>query len=158
MLMTRQPSDSGESTFSASSCLCSATRFLASGDFRESVEEFRTALSIQWTRSLAVAGLAMVDFYENRLDSAIRGLRRAVNMAPDEPDYIFNLGQAAARSEMYREAADAYERFLIVAPKTDADRRARIRGLIDFLRYLGKQGSLYVPGGREMNCRFVRVS
>lgn len=122
---------------------------LASGNFRESVEEFRTALSIKEEESLAVAGLAMVDFYENRLDPCIRGLRRAVSMSPDEPDFIFNLGQATARSELYKEAADAYERFLIIAPKTDADRRARIRGLIDFLRYLGKQGSLYVPSGRD---------
>ncbi|HEX7955428.1 MAG TPA: aspartyl protease family protein, partial [Pyrinomonadaceae bacterium] len=58
------------------------------------------------------------------------------------PDYIFNLGQVAARNERYKEAADAYETFLRVAPKTDADRRARIRGLIDFLRYLGTQRSL----------------
>lgn len=120
---------------------------LASGDFRNSVVEFRTAISIEENESVAVAGLAMVDFYENRLDLAIRGLRRAVNMAPNEPDYIFNLGQAAARSERYREAADAYERFLIIAPKTDADRRERIRGLIDFLRYLGRQSSLYVSAG-----------
>lgn len=123
---------------------------LASGNFRESVEEFRTALSLSENESLAVAGLAMVDFYENRLEPSLRGLRRAVNLAPNEPDYIFNLGQAAARSEMYKEAADAYERFLIIAPKTDSERRARIRGLIDFLRYLGKQGSLYVPTGRDM--------
>lgn len=121
---------------------------LASGNFRDSVEEFRTALSIKEDDSLAVAGLAMVDFYENRLEPCIRGLRRAVSMSPDEPDFVFNLGQAAARSEMYKEAADAYERFLVIAPRTDADRRARIRGLIDFLRYLGKQGALYVPGGR----------
>ncbi len=121
---------------------------LASGNFRESVEEFRTALSIKEDDSLAVAGLAMVDFYENRLEPCLRGLRRAVSMSPDEPDFIFSLGQAAARSEMYKEAADAYERFLVIAPKTDADRRARIRGLIDFLRYLGRQGSLYVPAGR----------
>ena len=120
---------------------------LASGDFRNSVEEFRTAISLEENESVAVAGLAMVDFYENRLDSALRGLRRAVNIAPNEPDYIFNLGQAAARNERYREAADAYERFLIVAPKADSDRRARIRGLIDFLRYLGTQSSLYVPSG-----------
>jgi len=122
---------------------------LASGNFRESVEEFRTAITLKEDESLAVAGLAMVDFYENRLDLCIRGLRRAVSISPDEPDFIFNLGQAAARREMYREAADAYERFLLIAPKTDADRRARIRGLIDFLRYLGKQSSLYVPTGRD---------
>jgi predicted aspartyl protease len=122
---------------------------LASGDFRESVEEFRTALSLQENEALAIAGLAMVDFYENRLDLAMKGLRRASAIDGDEPDYIFNLGQAAARSERYKEAADAYERFLAIAPKTDEDRRARIRGLIDFLRYLGKQGSLYVPAGES---------
>ncbi|MFN2491332.1 MAG: aspartyl protease family protein [Pyrinomonadaceae bacterium] len=122
---------------------------LASGDFRNSVEEFRTSLTIQENESLAIAGLAMIDFYENRLESAVKGLRRAVSLDSSEPDYIFNLGQAAARSERYKEAADSYERFLIIAPKTDADRRARIRGLIDFLRYVGKQGSLYVPAGEN---------
>lgn len=122
---------------------------LASGDFRESVEEFRTALSFDESEPLAVAGLAMVDFYENRTEACLRGLRRAVTLSPDEPDFIFSLGQAAARSELYKEAADAYERFLAIAPKTDEDRRARIRGLIDFLRYLGKQSSLYVSEGRD---------
>jgi Flp pilus assembly protein TadD/predicted aspartyl protease len=122
---------------------------LAAGDFRNSVEEFRTALSIEERESLAIAGLAMIDFYENRLESAMRGLRRAVDLDSEEPDYVFNLGQASARTERYKEAADAYERFLVVAPKTDADRRARIRGLIDFLRYLGRQSSLYELAGRN---------
>jgi predicted aspartyl protease/Tfp pilus assembly protein PilF len=120
---------------------------LMGGDFRNSFEEFRTALSLSENEAMAVAGLAMIDFYENRLEFAIRGLRRAVSLDSDEPDYIFNLAQAAARSERYKEAADSYERFLLIAPKTDLDRRARIRGLIDFLRYLGKQSSLYVPTG-----------
>ena len=120
---------------------------LAAGDFRNSVEEFRTALALNGNEALAIAGLAMVDFYENRLLMALPQLRRAVNVDPDEPDYIFDLAQAAARSEHYREAADAYERFLVIAPKTDSDRRARIQGLIAFLRYLGRQGSLYVPAG-----------
>ncbi len=120
---------------------------LAAGEFRLSVEEFRTALALNENEALAVAGLAMVDFYENRLPLAIPGLRRAVSLDPDEPDFIFNLGQAAARSERYKEAADAYERFLMIAPKTDVDRRARILGLIDFLRYLGRQGSLYMASG-----------
>jgi tetratricopeptide (TPR) repeat protein len=120
---------------------------LAAGDFRLSVEEFRTAIALNENEPLAVAGLAMIDFYENRLSLAIPGLRKAVSLDPGEPDFIFNLGQAAARSEKYKEAADAYERFLMIAPKTDIDRRARILGLIDFLRYLGRQGALYVPAG-----------
>lgn len=122
---------------------------LGAGEFRLSVEEFRTALALDANEAMAVAGLAMVDFYENRLALAINGLRKAVSMDPDEPDYVFSLGQAAARSEKYKEAADAYERFLIIAPKTDTDRRERILGLIAFLRYLGTQGSLYVPAGDD---------
>jgi len=120
---------------------------LGAGEFRLSVEEFKTALALDENEALAVAGLAMVDFYENRLPLALSGLRKAVSMDPNEPDYVFNLGQAAARGEKYKEAADSYERFLLIAPKTDIDRRNRILGLIDFLRFIGRQGSLYDPGG-----------
>ena len=122
---------------------------LASGDFRQSIEEFRTALTLKDNEAIAIAGLAMVDYYENRVLRCVAALRRAVEIDPNEPDHVFNLAQAAARSERYKEAADAYERFLIVAPRTDADRRARIRGLIDFLRYLGQQESLYSLDGPE---------
>ena len=122
---------------------------LASGNFKNSVEEFRTALSLRDNEALAIAGLAMIDFYENRVESAIKGLQRAVSIDSDEPDYLFSLGQATARNERYKEAADAYERFLFFAPKTDSERKARIRGLIDFLRYLGNQGNLYRPGGED---------
>ncbi|MDX6531872.1 MAG: hypothetical protein QOH41_4162 [Blastocatellia bacterium] len=122
---------------------------LASGDFRLSIEEFRTSLALDENEAMAIAGLAMVDYYENRTARCLAGLRRAAEIDANEPDYVFNLGQAAARSEHYKEAADAYERFLVIAPRTDADRRARIRGLIDFLRYLGQQGSLYDLQGAD---------
>jgi tetratricopeptide (TPR) repeat protein len=125
------------------------TVVLATGNFRLSLEEFRTAISLKDDEAMAIAGLAMIDFYENRTSACVAGLRRAASIDPNEPDYLFNLGQAAARSERYKEAADAYERFLIIAPRTDADRRARIRGLIDFLRYLGQQGSLYSLAGAD---------
>ncbi|MDQ1591975.1 MAG: hypothetical protein QOG71_2602 [Pyrinomonadaceae bacterium] len=120
---------------------------LASGDFKLSIEEFRTALIFKEDEALAIAGLSMINFYENRAAIALAGLRRAVYLDPDEPDYVFSYAQAAARSERYREAADAYENFLRIAPRTDADRRARIRGLISFLRYLGAQRQLYMTGG-----------
>ncbi|HST51527.1 MAG TPA: aspartyl protease family protein [Pyrinomonadaceae bacterium] len=122
---------------------------LGAGDFRLSVEEFRTALSFKDNEPLAIAGLAMVDFYENRLDESLSGLRRAASIDPNEPDFIYNLGQVAARYERYAEAANAYEQFLRIAPKTDADRRARIRGLIDFLRYLGTQTNLLAAAGPD---------
>jgi tetratricopeptide (TPR) repeat protein len=122
---------------------------LASGDFRMAIEEFRTALELKDNDPLAIAGLALVSFYENRLDESLIGMRRAVYLDPREPDFIFNLAIAAARAERYKEAADAYERFLEIAPRYDADRRARIQGLIDFLRYLGARRSLYDIGGSE---------
>lgn len=122
---------------------------LASGDFRMAVEEFRTALELKNSDALAVAGLAMINFYENRLEESLIGLRRAVFLDPREPDYLFNLAIAAARAERYKEAADAYEHFLEIAPRYDADRRSRIQGLIDFLRYLGGRRSLYEVGGAE---------
>lgn len=125
------------------------TSLLNSGDFQLSVEEFRTALSFKEDDAMAIAGLAMVDFYENRLSASLSGLRRAVFIDGGEPDYLYNLGQVAARSERYKEAADAYEQFLRVAPRADEDRRARIRGLIDFLRYLGSQASLLDAGGEN---------
>ncbi|HEY0407539.1 MAG TPA: aspartyl protease family protein [Pyrinomonadaceae bacterium] len=135
------------------------TVVLASGDFRLSVEEFRTALSLKEDEALAIAGLAMVDFYENRLSSSVSGLRRAVYLDSDEPDFTFNLAQAAARNERYKEAADAYERFLMIAPRTDADRRERIRGLIDFLRYLGAQNNLYnISGANRVVVPFELVN
>lgn len=122
---------------------------LASGDFRMAVEEFRTALELKDNDPLAIAGMALVSFYENRLDESIVGLRRAVFLDPREPDFIYNLAIASARAERYKESADAYERFLEIAPRFDADRRARIQGLIDFLRYLGGRRSLYDIGGAE---------
>ncbi|MDT7808532.1 MAG: hypothetical protein QOJ70_2345 [Acidobacteriota bacterium] len=131
---------------------------LGSGDFRLSVEEFRTALSFKDDEAMAIAGLAMVDFYENRLPQSLAGLRRAAFIDSNEPDYIYNLGQVAARSERYAEAANAYEQFLRIAPKTDADRRARIHGLIDFLRYLGTQGNLLgVSSPNEVSIPFDMV-
>jgi len=130
---------------------------LSSGDFRRSTEEFRTALALKNDDARAIAGLAMVDFYENRMEESVQGLRRAAYIDPREPDYVYDLAQVASRTERFKEAADAYERFLVIAPKTDTDRRSRIRGLIDFLRYLGNQGKLYtLSGDSRTNVPFIR--
>jgi tetratricopeptide (TPR) repeat protein len=122
---------------------------LSAGYFTFASNSLKLSLSINPNEAMAVAGLAMIDFYENRIRASVEGLRRAVSLQRDEPDYLFNLAQAAARSEQYKEAADAYERFLQIAPTADNDRRARIRGLIDFLRYLGRRGPIYSTGGED---------
>ena len=65
---------------------------LGAGEFRLSVEEFKTALALNENEALAVHGLAMIDFYENRLSLAIPMLRRAVSMDPDGARFYFPPG------------------------------------------------------------------
>ena len=122
---------------------------LAGGRFREARLLFFKAIKLNRHEHLAWAGYGMLDFYENRINDSLENLRESVYYAPDEPDYLFALAQVSARAERYKEAADAYRDFLNVSNSADADRRARIRGLINFLRYLGNAGTLYRVGGAE---------
>lgn len=122
---------------------------LVGGRFKEARALFYTAIELNKHEDLAWAGFGMVDFYENRIDDSLSHLREAVFEEPNEPDYLFTLAQVSARSERYREAADAYHKFLRISKSTDADRRARIKGLIQFLEYLGNVGGLYLASGEE---------
>jgi tetratricopeptide (TPR) repeat protein len=125
------------------------TALLRSGEFRNSVEALFTAVKFNNREALAIAGLAEIEYFENRSRIAYEGMRRAIALDPQEPDYYISLARACSRMEYYHEAADAYQRFLEVAPKTDAERRARIRGLIDFYRYLGTT-KIHRQGGKEV--------
>src|SRR5262245_18605250 len=125
------------------------TALLRSGEFRNSVEALFTAVKFNNKEALAISGLAEIEYFENRSRSAYEGLRRAVALDPQEPDYYIALARACSRLEYYTEAADSYQRFLEVAPKTDAERRARIRGLIDFYRYLGTT-KIHRTSGKEV--------
>ena len=120
---------------------------LVGGRFREARLFFFNAIKLNRREHLAWAGYGLLDFYENNIRQSVENLREAVYYAPDEPDYLFALAQVSARNENYREAADAYRDFLSVSNDADEDRRARIKGLINFLRYLGQAGSLYKVGG-----------
>lgn len=116
---------------------------LSSGNFIDAARMLFASLKLNRTEPLALAGVGMLDFYENRIEDSVENLRAAVFFDNEDPDYIFALAQVTARAEKYKEAADAYHRFLEVAPSTDLDRRERIKGLISFLRYLGNRRSLY---------------
>ncbi|MFN0124840.1 MAG: aspartyl protease family protein [Blastocatellia bacterium] len=125
------------------------TALLRSGEFRNSVEALRTALQLNNKEALAVAGLSEIEYFENRSRTAYDGLKRAIQLEPNEPDYYVSLARTCSRLELYTEAADAYQSFLSVSPKTDEERRARIRGLIEFYRYLGTT-KLHRMGGDEV--------
>ena len=120
---------------------------LAAGRFREARIVFFNALKINRNEDLAWAGYGMLDFYENKIDNSLANLQEAVYHEPNEPDYLFAFAQVAARSERYKEAAEAYRMFLQISSHTDADRRERIKGLVNFLTYLGNSGALYTASG-----------
>jgi tetratricopeptide (TPR) repeat protein/predicted aspartyl protease len=122
---------------------------LTSGNFSDSRRCFEKALSITRKEDLAWAGMGLLDFYENKIEFSLANLEQAVYREPTEPDYLFALGQISARAERYQESAEAYRRFLIVSSDMDTDRRERIKGLINFLTYLGTKTSLYDTGGAE---------
>ena len=117
------------------------------GNFTVSIQEFRQALNLDQNEALAIAGLAMIDYFENRPRDSMRGLQRASSLDPSEPDYVYELARAASLAEKYKQAADAFERFLAIAPRTDTDRRARIVGLVNFLRFLSTQEKLHQSSG-----------
>ena len=123
---------------------------LRSGEFRQSVEAFYTSLKFNNKEPLGWAGLAEVAYFENDTRNAYEGFRRAILLDPMEPDNYVSLARTCSRLEYYLEAANSYERFLEVAPKTDAERRARIRGLIDFYRYLGST-KIHRMGGQVIS-------
>jgi tetratricopeptide (TPR) repeat protein len=122
---------------------------LSGGRFSDAKAILNTAVKNDRTEALAWAGLGMLNFYENKLPDSIDYLREAVYYEPRDADYHFALAQVSARAEQYKQAADAYYRFLAVSKNTDDERRARIKGLIAFLRFLGQKQTLYTTGGAD---------
>jgi tetratricopeptide (TPR) repeat protein len=120
---------------------------LSAGKFQEARTILLNSLKLNKKEALAWAGYGMLDFYENRIPLSLRNLQEAVYYDSDEPDYFFALAQVSARAERYGEAADAYYKFLSISQNTDDERRARIKGLISFLRFLGNKQTLYVTAG-----------
>jgi predicted aspartyl protease/thioredoxin-like negative regulator of GroEL len=123
--------------------------FLQGGRFSDAQLLFKNAILLNHKEHLAWAGYGLVDFYENRVDDAIDNIGEAAYRGPDEPDYLFWLAQACSRAEKYKESADNYRRFLEISGPLDKDRRDRIKGLVEFLDYLGRAQKLYANSGQD---------
>ncbi|HLF82969.1 MAG TPA: aspartyl protease family protein [Blastocatellia bacterium] len=109
---------------------------LRSGFIRAAVGELQQALDLDPKEALAYGGAAEIDYYEGRPKDARSKAYYAHNLDPQEPDYLVTYARASSRVEDFKEAADAYELFLEISPPSDAERRDRIRGLIQFYRQL----------------------
>jgi tetratricopeptide (TPR) repeat protein len=114
----------------------SAATLLRSGYVQEAVYELNQAFKLDIKEPLAFGVASEVDYYEGRAKEAIAKAFRAHSLDPNEADFLMTIARASSRVELYEQAAEAYERFLIVAPITDKERRDRISGLIQFYRQL----------------------
>jgi tetratricopeptide (TPR) repeat protein len=109
---------------------------LRSGFLHNAIPELNEAFRLDPKEALAYGGMAEIDYFDGRVsDSRARALM-AHRLDADEPDYLMSYARASSRAEDYKEAADAYELFLLVAPQNDTERRERIQGLINFYRQL----------------------
>jgi tetratricopeptide (TPR) repeat protein len=109
---------------------------LRSGFIRAAVGELQQAITLDPKGALAYGGAAEIDYYEGRTKESREKAYYAHRLDPDEPDYLVTYARSSSRLEDFKEAADAYQMFLEVAPLTDTERRDRIRGLIQFYRQL----------------------
>ena len=133
---------------SAAFALLGAT-FLAAGKFPQARQMYIQSITLNKKQAFAWAGLGQLEFYENRIQESLLNLKEAVYRDPNEPDYIFALAQVSARAEKYKEAAEAYQKFLAISRDADDERRDRIRGLISFLKFLGSKNDLYENKGES---------
>ena len=135
------------------------TILLNAGNFRDARLTLVNALQLDEREALAWASLGTLSFFENKISIGLGQLQTAVFLEPGEPDFLFTLAQIAARAEDYKQAAEAYERFLQISPHTDTERRARIKGLIGFLHFLVNKKSLYsLSGASESSVNFRLVN
>jgi predicted aspartyl protease len=122
---------------------------LRTGQFTSAKSHLSFALSMDARDALALGGLAEIELFENRSRSAYSGLKRAIALDSREPDFYRPLARACSRLELYPEAAAALDKFLEVSPITDERQRARIRGVIEFYRRVGRR-KLNIVGGDEL--------
>jgi tetratricopeptide (TPR) repeat protein len=81
-------------------------------------------------------GIVMAQQSDTRLD-AIRAFERVTQMAKDDiPDVYFYLGSLYSRNNQYKEAADALDHFLRIAPQVND--REKIKKLVEQLRQKAK--------------------
>jgi tetratricopeptide (TPR) repeat protein len=113
-----------------------AAALLHSGFLHAAVPELTEALRLDSKDALAYGNAAELDYFEGRINEARAKALYAIRLDSDEPDYIMTYARASSRAEDYKEAADAYELFLQIAPLSDSERRDRIQGLIHFYRRL----------------------
>lgn len=128
---------------------------LRSGYIPNAIQMLNQAFKIDMKDALAYGAAAEIDYYEGRARDSIAKAFRAFHLDPMEPDFLITIARASARVELYEQAAEAYHRFLDIAPKEEKERRDRIKGLIQFYQYLAGLKVHEISGPREVDIPFA---
>jgi tetratricopeptide (TPR) repeat protein len=100
----------------------------ARGEHTRSVKAYKAALAINPNGVAAHLGLGNAYYEIDALDAALVHLEKARALAPDDPQAFVLLGAAYQSAGRTRDAVDAYERYLQLAP---TGRFARdVRGIL----------------------------
>jgi predicted aspartyl protease len=127
---------------------------LRSGFIREAVWELNEAFRLDPKEPLAWGAAAEIDYYEGRSKEARDKSLRAFGLDSQEPDFLITYARASSRLEEFRDAADAYQRFLEISPEADRERRERIRGLVQFYRRLAGLEVHQISGPESVDVPF----
>ena len=98
--------------------LSQAVRAHQAGDHGAALEWIDAAVAANSESAPVHATRALILRALGRVDEAIESLRLAIELAPDNPVFLYNLGNALIAAERLGEAADAYRRAVTLAPDT----------------------------------------
>lgn len=97
--------------------------------FEDAIALYDKALEVNVDSIPALSGRGRAQAKAGLLEEGLATLREAAQLNPDDPDNWYVIGFILRTLERDREAADAYEKFLALAP--DAGNAGKIRGWIN---------------------------
>jgi tetratricopeptide (TPR) repeat protein len=107
-----------------------AARLYEQGRGSEARTVFHGLIALDPTLYLGYAALGAMDLAEERLDSALANLMKAVELNPNDPSVQANVGEVFLRQRRFTEASEYIERALALDPHHDDPGANRARSII----------------------------
>lgn len=117
----------------------------AAGLFDEAEAVYRDVLALDAASGGGRHGLARSLATRQGHEEALNWALAALEVAPDEPAYHHTVGSIYQQMHRYREAADAYERYVALLPKaTSTEKSEWARNEVQFLRSFGDRPAVHL--------------
>lgn len=131
------------------------TRWSA-GQFAAAEQAYAAALAADADQARAISGMARALDSRGRPDEALEHARRAVGLAPREPEFHHTLGFVLERQRRYPEAALAYTNYSNLLPNKDnSEMAAWARQQVRFLKSFDDRVPLAARGDADQKVHTV---